>query len=50
MKIKTIELKIHNDKKIKKKKYKDYVDYATKTVFEASKGQVKIFEDKPFYA
>ena len=42
--------KILDDKKIKKKKYKDYVDYATKTVFEASKGQVKIFEDKPFYA
>ncbi len=30
------------DKKIGKKKYRHYVAYATETVFEASKGQVKI--------
>ena len=35
---------IIEDKKIKKKKYKQYVAYATKTIFEASKGQVKLSE------
>ncbi len=28
-----------------KKKYKDYVKYAVQTVFEASKGQIKLFEE-----
>lgn len=32
------------NKKIKSKKYKNYVAYATETVFEASKGQVKLYE------
>lgn len=31
--------------KLKKKKYKDYVAYATQTIFEASKGELKLFED-----
>ena len=30
--------------KIKKKKYKNYVAYATETIFEVSKGQVKLFD------
>lgn len=32
-------------KKITKKKYKNYVAYATHTIFEASKGQIRLFED-----
>ena len=35
---------IISTKKIKKKKYKNYVAYATQTIFEASKGQVKLPE------
>ena len=35
---------IISSKKIKKKKYKDYVANATQTIFEASKGQVKLPE------
>ena len=31
-------------KRIAKKKYRDYVAYATQTIFEASKGQVKLPE------
>ncbi len=38
---------IIDDKRIQKKKYKDYVAYATETIFEASKGQVKIYETEP---
>ena len=33
------------DKKIGKKKYRNYVAYATQTIFETSKGQVKLFEE-----
>lgn len=31
--------------RIKKKKYRNYVAYATQTIFEASKGQVKLYEN-----
>ncbi len=34
--------KLIKDKKIRKKKYRNYVAYATETIFEVSKGQVKI--------
>ncbi|MBQ9244738.1 hypothetical protein IJ182_00555 [bacterium] len=32
-------------KRIKKKKYRNYVAHATQTIFEASKGQLKLFGD-----
>ena len=33
-------------KNFKKKKYRNYVANATKTIFEASKGQLKLFSDE----
>lgn len=35
-------------KKLKKKKYKNYVAYATETIFEASKGEVNLTTKFPF--
>lgn len=37
---------IIKSRKIKKKKYKNYVANATRTIFEASKGQLKLFSDE----
>jgi len=38
--------KLIKTKKIDNKKYENYVAYATQTVFEASKGQVKLFDSE----